>query len=160
MSSLETPQSSYDFEIFADYYQIQLRDEAAEGDLSKSWDKEALNNLFAIALGIIGMSTARNTDVPVKVTLTKSAPPSDDIADWDQVVEASITISSGTIIIAGPTDYLPDAVRIPVEPGTYRVRLYYAHLESISEDGLEGEDQYQIILWSEGYKASSILKRK
>jgi hypothetical protein len=74
-------------------------------------------------------------------------------------VEASINISSGRVVIAGCTDYFPDAIRIPVEPGTYRVRIYYGGLASISEDGLEGEDHYQVVLWPEKYSAPKILKK-
>ena len=69
-------------------------------------------------------------------------------------------VPSGKIIIASPSDYLPDAARILVEPGTYRARIYYGKLESISEDGLEGDDHYQVVLWPEAYKSPDILKQR
>ena len=160
MNPPETPQSSYEFEIFADYYQIYLQDESAEGNLFTSWNKEAIDNLFAIAPGIIGIGTVRNSDVPLKVIITKSRPLHDNFVDWDHIIEVSMQIPSGKIIIASPSDYLPDAARILVEPGTYRARIYYGKLESISEDGLEGDDHYQVVLWPEAYKSPDILKQR
>jgi hypothetical protein len=149
---------SFELSLFADYHQFYLQDEPASGDLSRSWDAEAMTRLLAVAPDVIGVRTARNMIVPVKVKILDSSPP-DDFTFWDQVVEASINISSGRVVIAGCTDYFPDAMCIPVEPGIYRVRIYYGGLASISEDGLEGEDHYQVVLWPEKYSAPKILKK-
>ena len=29
----------------------------------------------------------------------------------------------------------------------YRARIYYGGLNSLSEDGLEGDDHYRVVLW-------------
>ena len=29
----------------------------------------------------------------------------------------------------------------------YRARIYYGKLDALSEDGLEGEDHYRVVLW-------------
>src|SRR5262245_31348180 len=137
----------YTYELFADYYQFYLQDEKAEGDLSDSWTKEATDNLLALAPGTIGVGTARNMDVPVTVQILDAAPTDKNFFEWDQVNECSIEAPSGSIVIAGCTDYFPDAARIPVEPGTYRARIYYGKLDALSEDGLEGNDHYKIVLW-------------
>lgn len=54
---------------------------------------------------------------------------------------------SGHIIIAGCTDYLPDAARIIVNPGTYKVWIYYGALDSVDELQLDGNDYYRVVLW-------------
>jgi hypothetical protein len=48
--------------------------------------------------------------------------------------------------VAGCTDYFPDAKRIDVTPGIYDVLVAYRNLESLSEDGLDGDDSYHIFL--------------
>jgi hypothetical protein len=53
---------------------------------------------------------------------------------------------TGRIFVAGCTDYFPNANRIEVAPGAYDVLVDYCNLESLSEDGLEGDDSYHIVL--------------
>lgn len=82
------------FELFADYFQFYLQDEAAAGDLSESWDPEAVDRLLALAPGTIGVGTVRNTTVPVEVEIAQQAP-SGDLDGWDRVNECSIALLQG-----------------------------------------------------------------
>lgn len=107
---------------------------------------------------IIGISTARNTTVPVRVDILNGQP-NDDFTDWDHVAEASLEVPSGQIVVAGNSDYIPNAKRLPVPPGSYRVRVYYGELDSISEDGLDGDDHYSVTIWPGGYKPPEVLKK-
>lgn len=134
------------FELFADYYQFYFQDESVEGDLSDSWTEETTNRLLATALGTVGVGTARNMRVPVDIELF-DAEPRESFDPWDQVNECSIEVKSGAIDVAGCTDYFPDAARIQIAPGIYRVRIFYGKLDQISDDGLEGEDSYRVVLW-------------
>src|SRR4051794_39956223 len=133
-------------QLFADYHQFYLQDEQATGDLSDAWTDEAVNHLLALAPGVIGVGTVCNTDVPVEVEVVAAAP-RDDPTAWDRINECSINVPSGRIVIAGCTDYFPNAARLEVVPGAYRARIYYAGLNTLSEDGLEGRDRYRIVLW-------------
>ena len=101
---------------------------------------------MAVAPGTIGVGTVRNMEVPVEVEVLESEP-MEAFDAWDQVNECDLEIASGTIVIAGCTDYFPEAERIQVEPGSYRARLYYGKLDSLSEDGLDGDDHYRVVLW-------------
>ena len=56
-------------------------------------------------------------------------------------------------------DYFPDAKRLPVSPGCYRVRVYYGGLDTLSTDVLEGEDHYQVAFWPEDDRDPEILKK-
>jgi hypothetical protein len=100
--------SSYSYSLFADYYQFYLQDEPVKGDLSDAWTNDAVSNLLAVAPGTIGVGTVRNMDVPVEVKIVESEP-METFDEWDQVNECDIEILSGTIVIAGCTDYFPDA---------------------------------------------------
>lgn len=137
---------SVELSLFADYFQFYIQDEAADGDLSESWNEQATARLLAVAPGTIGIGTVRNMDVPVAVEVHEREP-NDDSSKWDHVVEAELNVASGRIVVAGCTDYFPDAKRVDVSPGSYRARVSYGALNSLSEDGLSGEDRYRVQLW-------------
>lgn len=63
-------------------------------------------------------------------------------------------------MIAGCTDYFPDAMRIEVTPGTYRVRVCYGALDTLSANGLEGDDRYRLQLWPAPSSGVRILKQR
>ena len=136
-------------ELFADYFQFYIQDEEVDGDLSDSWTDEAVEILLATTAGTIGVGTVRNMDVPVTLKTYETQPeflldPENTIG---QINECDIEISSGKLVLAGCTDYFPEAERIVLEKGNYRARIYYGNLDKISEDGLDGDDFYEIHLW-------------
>ena len=149
----------FEFKLFADYYQFYLQDEAAEGNLSESWTPEAVDRLLAVAPGVIGVGTVRNMDVPVTIEVADGEPPL-DIEKWDQINECNLEVRSGRIVVAGCTDYFPDAARIEVQPGTYRARIYYGSLTSLGDDGLTGGDNYKVLLWRAPSKSMMVIKQR
>ena len=151
--------TEYNHKLVADYHQFYLQDEDAEGDLSNSWTQEATDNLLALGRGTIGVGTARSTEVPVTLQISSDAPNDEDFSEWDQVNECSIEVPSGRLVIAGCIDYFPDAVRLSIEPGTYRARVYYGKLDELSEDGEQGDDHYRIVLWPGASAETKVLKR-
>lgn len=151
--------SSNHFTLFADYFQFYLQDESADGNLSDSWNEEAVTRLLAVAPGTVGVGTVRNMDVPVSIEVLDSAPPL-ELEQWDHVVECTILVQGSRIVVAGCTDYFPDAARIQVAPGTYRVRVGYEGLASISEDGLSGNDSYKLQLWQAAEIEPTVLKQR
>lgn len=148
----------HEFELFADYHQFYLQDEQASGDLSDSWTEQAHIDLFALALGTIGIGTASDMDVPVTVEVHNSEP-ENVFEEWDHIIECSIDIPSGKIVVAGCTDYFPDAARISVDPGVYQVRVFYAGLDSVSADCSESNDRYQVALWPGQAIDPQVIKR-
>ncbi|HAG83329.1 MAG TPA: hypothetical protein DCL61_19840 [Cyanobacteria bacterium UBA12227] len=152
----------FNFEVFADYFQFYLIDENATGtDFSELWVKQlpqAEQQMVAVTDGVIGVITRRNTDVPVVVEVNE-AEPLENYQEWDQVTDCSINILSGQLIIGGATEDLTSAARIKVKPGTYRVRIFYGSLDSVSANGLDGEDHYKIVLWSAPLSRVVIVKQ-
>ena len=149
----------YTFQLFADYFQFYLQDEFADGNLSEAWTNEAVARLVAIAPGTVGIGTVRNMKVPVTLEFLPSKPLlNEDL--WDHVVECSLVAGSANLVISGCTDYFPDADRIPLEPGTYRVRACFADLDSPSEDGLDGNDRYHLQLWKEDFSELTVIKQR
>ena len=136
----------FEFELFADYFQFYIQDDnEALGDLSDSWSKEATENLIAISDGVIGIGTARNMDVPVTIEIL-CKPISLLESDYDKINVATIQCNSGKLVVAGCTDYFPEAMRITLAPGKYEAKIGYKCLNDISDDGLDGNDSYHVFL--------------
>lgn len=131
--------------LFADYFQVHVSDDGSDGDLSDAWTEEASGRGLAVAQGIVGVSTARNVDVPVTVTITPEPP--DAPADADSIVEADLECKSGRFVVMGCTDYYSEATRMTVPPGWYRVRASALRLSTVREQWLDAEDEYRIDLW-------------
>ena len=148
----------YEFQLFADYHQFYIQDEPADGNLSEAWTPDAVERLLAIAPGVIGIGTVRNTDVPVTIDVLDEEPEK-EFDESDQVVECSISISSGIIVVAGCTDYFPDAARIRIQPGDYRVRANFSRLKSVLQDGLTGGDRYHLQIWRAPVADVAVLKQ-
>jgi hypothetical protein len=129
----------YDFNLFADYCQFYLQDEPAIGDLSECWSQEAADRLLAVGPGVVGVGTLSAGIVPVSVELLEASPP-DDFAPFDQVNECTLVVAQGPLVAAGCTDYFPDVLRIPAQPGTYRVRVSYVL-------GPGSEERYRLQMW-------------
>jgi hypothetical protein len=70
-----------------------------------------------------------------------------DNEDISQINECDLVVTSGKIVIGGTMDYFPEAKRLELANGTYRVRIYYFNLDSINEDELSGNDHYEVELW-------------
>jgi hypothetical protein len=149
----------YEFLLFADYHQFYIQDEAADGNLSEAWTPDAVERLLALAPGVVGIGTVRNTDVPVMIDVLDDEPGS-EFGVSDQVVECSISIPSGVIVVAGCTDYFPDAARVQVKPGSYRVRANLSGLNSVSEDGATGNGRYHLQVWRAPIADITVHKKK
>lgn len=150
----------YPLKLFADYFQFYLQDEHASAEVSHNiWAGNAVNNLLSLTAEVVYVGTVRNMTVPVTIIVTNAPPVDEAFGLWDHINECSLNIPSGRLVVAGGTDYFPDAPRFEVAPGCYRLRIYYGGLRTLSPDGLEGDDHYQIILWPAPSDEPKVLKR-
>ena len=154
--------NEFQSELFADYFQFYIQDEVVSGDLSNAWTDEAVERLLAINQGTIGIGTVRNMDVQTSLKVFDSEPELINISDSiHHINECDLEMISDNLVIAGCTDYFPEAKRIKIGKGLYRARVYYRDLDKLSEDGLEGEDSYEIHLWPTDQRTGiKILKNK
>lgn len=146
------------FEIFADYFQFYLQDELAEPYGGEAWTDEAFDRRLAIAPGAIVVGTVRNMMVPVSIEIHDSEPESESDL-WDHIVECSIQVTSGKLVVAGCTEYFPEARRIELDLGCYRARVLYGALDSVDGTGLEGDDRYRLQLWNAVHQDVAIAKK-
>ncbi len=137
----------YNFKLFADYFQLILEDDTdIINDFSDIWNENHLDLLLAVYEGQILIGTFLNMTVLLKVQIIESRPEVDSDT-WDKINECSIRIRSGRLLVMGGTDNPTEAAVINVQPGVYRARIYYGGKDTISENGLEGEDIYEVKLW-------------
>lgn len=150
----------FELELFADYHQFYLQDdEAGKGDLGDAWSEDATERLFAVTDFAIGIGTVRNMDVPVFIKVMETKP-SISLEDWEHVVVSSIECETGQLVVAGCTDYFPDAKRLNLSPGHYQVLACYKGLGTISEDGLDGDDQYHLYIYPGQPQSVNVLKSR
>jgi hypothetical protein len=144
--------------LFADYHQFYLQDDDVRfGDLSNAWTPEATERLLAVADHVVGVGTVRNMNVPVHIAIVPQLPYLDP-REWDRINRTSLVCDTGRIVVAGCTDYFPDARRVAVAPGVYDVLVAYRDLESLSQDGLDGDDSYHIFLAPNGMAPNKTME--
>ncbi|WP_425100064.1 hypothetical protein [Tropicibacter sp. S64] len=135
-----------DLTLFADYHQLYLMDDAEVDLAPERWTTDDMLRRTVFGGDHIVVFTARNMDVPLRVEILPEAPPL-ELTGWDHIVDGAIRCASGRLIAMGCTDFEPDAARLPLAPGTYRARVSMTGLDSLSEDGLDGEDRYRVQFW-------------
>lgn len=135
----------YQGNLLADYFQIYLRDEA-HPDLPDDYSDEAIARRLMAGPHAVILHTARNMTVPIRVEWHDQHPTL-DLDAYQHVVEACFDCPSGQLVLAGLTDYDPAAPRLSVKAGPLGVRASVSGLDTLSEDGLEGDDRYVVQLW-------------
>jgi protein associated with RNAse G/E len=140
--------TTHDLTIFADYRQFYLLDANSSGSAEDSWTEQSTADYFAHGStpDFIAVGTGRNTNVPVRVTVVDRAPAL-EYGAWERIMESSLHVPSGVLLVQGCTASRDDAPRVTVPAGWVRVRVRYAGLSTVSDNQLEGEDRYDIVVW-------------
>lgn len=139
------PKILFQGDLMADYFQIYLRD-AAHPDLPDDYTDTAMARRLVAGPYAIILHTARNMPVPIRVEWHADRPPL-DLAAEQHVIEAGFDCPSGRLVLAGLTDYEPSAARLTVPAGWIGVRASFRGLDTLSADGLSGDDRYVLQLW-------------
>lgn len=148
----------YRFNLFADYFAFHLSDDSPDFRAVETWSPGAVADRLAVVKPhVVAVGTARSMTVPVTVEV-RETPPGEHFADWDHVVEASLEVPSGRIVVMG-NEYWYNAARIPVRPGTYAVRAYSAGLDTLRNNDLDGDDRYRVVIWPSAHREPAVLKR-
>ena len=130
--------------IFADYHQFYVWDPQKFGQKApEDWSNQDVVNRAKTAAGVVVICPVRNMTVPVEVGIWDSEP--QVIFDaWQHVIVAPLA-TGGLIEIHECTG--GSHACFSVEPGDYTIRALYRGLDTLSEDGLEGKDFYEIQIW-------------
>jgi hypothetical protein len=131
--------------VSADYHQFYVWDpETSKQNAPEDWTDQDVSNRAKIAPGVVVICPIRDMTVPVEVGIWDSEPHV-IFNNWQHVIEAPL-VTNGVIEIEGCTSSGTHA-HFTVEPGNYTVRGLYRGLNILSEDGLKGEDFYEIQIW-------------
>ncbi|KZM72590.1 hypothetical protein IU500_03300 [Nocardia terpenica] len=117
--------------IFSDYNQIHLFD---ADSVNHPWD-EWTDYPLTLAEDAVGILTGVNTNVLIAFEVTE-IPTSEHTHDFDAVLEFSLRVDSGYLVVSSPT-WVPDADdRVTVPRGWLRLRV------SIACNPFENEPDY------------------
>jgi hypothetical protein len=150
--------------LFADYFQIHVGDADADGDPSDPWTEQALADHLAVTPHALGIGTVVNVNVSVTVVVLPQEP-SDDSSAFDHVVEASLHVPSGRLIVMGCTDYGPEAPTFEVASGWNRVRVSQSNLTRAaqadidSDESPETTEKLRIQVWPTPQRPGTVIKR-
>jgi hypothetical protein len=152
-------QSLGEFSIFADYNMFfLLADTTKVPHVNSGLLTQLMTDLIAASPGVVIVGTVRRVTVPVTVELWSDEPTESDSA-WDHITEASIHPSTGVIRLVGDTSAPDNAPSVTVVASDCRVRVYSAGFDTLSEDGLDGNDRYRLMLWPAPTQPSRVVKR-
>ena len=144
------------YTVFADYHQFYLWDAGTRPDAPTDYTPLDAARRVKAAPFVVVIQPERNMDVPVEVELVDHVP-KPALEAWDHVAEASLDVPSGRIEIHECTGGSIDI--FPVAAGPYRVRAYFGGLGTLSDDGLDGDDHYRLVLWPAPPAPVAVLKQ-
>ena len=156
LDAMAAPRQRLQTDVFADYYQFYVWDANQNPRAPVNWSDDDVENRLKVAEHVVVIRPVRNMIVPVTFEVHDAAPGC-SLDDWDHVAECSISCPSGKFSIQ---ECSGDSVgSIIVAAGTYRIRVYYGNLASLSADGLDGDDRYLLTIWTAPAGPMQILKR-
>jgi len=152
---LENPR---EFIVEVDHYQFYVENAQLQADTSVLWDERASDDRLDVLPGLVAVGTARyGGSIRVTIELATTRPADLSFDEWDHVVECSLAVQSGDMVLSSPAG--PGRQRFRVSPGMYRVLVLYGGLDTVVSD-YEGDDHYYIILWPDTAVSPQVLKRK
>lgn len=142
--------------VFADYNQFYVWDPGTSGRTApEDWTENDVANRAKVAPGVVVICPVRNMAVPVEVGIWRSEPQM-IFNVWQHVIEAPLS-SNGLIEIHECTGGA--LACFSVEPGEYTVRALFRGLDTLSADGLEGEDFYEIQIWKSSHSGLRVIRQ-
>lgn len=143
------------YEIFADYNQFYLMDAEQNPYAPEDWTNDDVQKRIKTDKYIVVIQPERNMTVPVELEILNFAP-EEDSKDWDHIAEASLDLPSGKLQIEECCGETKDTLIL--HSGSYRIRAFYGGLDTLSFDGLEGDDHYKIVMWQAPFEDVKVLK--
>ena len=144
------------YRIFADYFQFYLWDHEAQPAAPIDYEDIDNRNRLKVDEHIVVVLPERNTTVPASLEVFEIQPDLDEKA-FDHVAEASLELPSGRLEVHECCGGSIDVLTLGVGP--YRVRVCFTGLNTLSEDGLDGEDHYSIMLWPAPMAPLAVIKQ-
>lgn len=150
--------STYQFNFYTSYHQFYICDKNPSKNTNSDtfWTDEAHKDRIAIENRILGIRTASYGDIIGELKILTSENQKYDDTKYDHIVEIGIKIDSGYLqLLDCPNSEIE--LEIKLEPDNYRLRIYYANLDSVNGDS--GDDYYYIEIWKSTKTEKLVLKK-
>jgi len=126
------------FQVFADYHQFYLMDAGIEPAIPDDVTEDHIRSRVRTAPHVAVFYTETAAHVPVEIAIV-GEPSAPDWA-WDHCTDFDLSLPSGTVVLCGCTDYVPDSPHISVNASEYLGRAFFS-------DSVSGSERYRIVLW-------------
>jgi len=146
----------HEFELFADNLQFYLCDQAKAPPAPEEYTDEDIQRRLKAAPHIVVVQPVRNMTVPVQLEVC-GADPGLDPSDSDHIAECSLDLPSGRLQVLECTGKVVQ--KIELAPGSFRVRVRFSGLNTLSRDGVDGNDRYRITMWPAAPAAVTVIKQ-
>jgi hypothetical protein len=152
---INSTMNKYSLHFSTEYYQFYLLDEATKSqtDDADFWNSEAEKLRLAVLDGLLGVTIATYGQVNGELIVLQETPPVQSNAD--HVVEASLELGSGRLLIKNCTSYTTQ-LELDLDKGAYRIRISSQKLGTVTGD--DGDDFYSIEIWKEIFSQPALLK--
>ncbi|MEU9065565.1 hypothetical protein AB0D60_01545 [Streptomyces sp. NPDC048306] len=150
--------------VFADYSQIHIADEGAPENPGDLWGDQCVADGFSAVGGLLILRTAVPVDVSVDFRYC-SGEPDGQYESFDHVIEASVNVPSGRLIVCGPTDDPAHVVKFSVPEGWVRVRASRGNLVSALAADIDADisdatiERILLEVWVAVKSDSRVIKR-
>lgn len=146
------------FNFNTQYHQFYISDKNSPGntDSENFWTNDAYNDRLALEKGIVGVGTQCYGPIKGELDILDNENIDIDSNNYDHIVEGGIEVISDTLLITDCPNFNIE-MKIKVNPGKYRVRVYSSNLNSVIDDA--GNDYYKIELWPSLNMERKVIKR-
>ncbi len=142
--------------VFADYHQFYVWDAGTNPLAPEDYTDDDVRRMVKVASNVVVVQPVRNMEVPVELEV-HARDPGFDAGHWDHIAECALDLHTGRLQVhectGGPQ------LDLSVAPGTYCVRVLFAGLGTLSDDGLDGADRYCVELWPGTSRDLTIIKQ-
>jgi hypothetical protein len=142
-------------EIVAEYFQFYLWDSDTR-QAPETWSEIDVQNRAKAAEGVVVICPIRNMTIPAEISIW-DVEPHCLLAQWQHVVEVPLQLQKDILEIHECTGGALAHFTIPA--GDYTVRALFSGLDTLSENGLEGADFYEVQIWPQKLTALRVLKQ-
>lgn len=152
---------NYHFILEGDHYQFYIEDEQCHVDTSHIWENDTKSLGVVSAHGLIGITTARfGGTLPVTLEVYSTCPQI-EYELWERVVQCSIEVLSGSLVIWSPENDWSTAPRIMLEKRTYSILVCFDKVNSIQDEfAFTGEDTYHLMFWPGIYMPPTLIYKR
>jgi hypothetical protein len=147
--------------FYTQYNQFYISSDNAKSlGPDNNWDDKAFQDRLVILKNTLIVYTESYGDIKGEITVLEK--PNDNIKfdSYDHIVEGGLEIESGVLEILDCPN-TDSELKINLNPGKYRIRIYSSNLDSVKERDLANDDDddvYKIEIWPDSNTEVKVLK--